>query len=110
MDLSETLLAYLPPDRRDSIATGSDLPPQTSGAALFADLSGFTSLTETLARRLGARRGAEELALHLNRFYDALIAPVDDYGGSVIGFSGDAITCWFDADDGRRAIAAAQAM
>ncbi len=107
---SETLLAYLPPDRRQAIAAGSELPRQTEGTALWADLSGFTPLTESLARKLGARHGAEELGLHLNRFYDALIAPVDDYGGSVVGFSGDAITCWFEADDGRRAIAAAQAM
>jgi predicted ATPase/class 3 adenylate cyclase len=105
-----TLLAYLPQDRRQALAAGSELPCQTQGAALCADLSGFTPLTEALARKLGKRRGAEELTLHLNRFYEALIAPVEAYGGSVVGFSGDAITCWFDADDGRRAIAAAQAM
>ena len=35
----------------------------------------------------------------------ALIAQVHAYRGSVIGFSGDAITCWFDGDDGRRATA-----
>ncbi|MGC1374593.1 MAG: tetratricopeptide repeat protein [Anaerolineales bacterium] len=106
----ETLLAYLPQDRRRAMAVGSELPRQTQGAALCADLSGFTPLTESLARKLGKRRGAEELTLHLNRFYEALIAPVEAYGGSVVGFSGDAITCWFEADDGRRAIAAAQAM
>src|SRR5689334_9906183 len=104
----ETLLAYLPQDRRDALAAGRDLPHRAQGAALWADLSGFTALTETLAGNLGGRHGAEELALHLNRFYDALVAPVDRYGGSVVDFSGDAITCWFDADDGRRAIAAAQ--
>src|SRR6185295_11881988 len=42
--------------------------------------------------------------------YGALIAEVHRYGGSAIGFSGDAITCWLDADDGRRATAAALAM
>jgi class 3 adenylate cyclase len=31
-------------------------------------------------------------------------------GGSVIGFVGDAITCWFDGDEGRRAIACGLAM
>lgn len=92
------------------MALGNELPNKTEGSALWADLSGFTPLAETLARKLGARHGAEELALNLNRFYDALIAPVDHYGGSVVGFSGDAISCWFNADDGRRAVAAAQAM
>ncbi|MGC1377832.1 MAG: hypothetical protein WA821_16485, partial [Anaerolineales bacterium] len=110
MPALETLLAYVPQDRRRAMAAGSELPRQTQGAALCADLSGFTPLTETLAHKLGARRGAEELTLHLNRFYEALIAPVEAYGGSVVGFSGDAVTCWFDLDDGRRAIAAARAM
>jgi class 3 adenylate cyclase/tetratricopeptide (TPR) repeat protein len=106
----EKLLAYLPPDRLVSIAAGRELPRQARGTALCADLSGFTLLTETLARKLGKRRGVEELALQLNRFYEALIASVDAYGGSVIDFSGDAINCWFEADDGRRALTAAQAM
>ena len=99
----EMLLAYLPQDRSKAIAAGRELPHETSGAALWADMSGFTPLTETLARKLGSRRGADELGLYLNRFYDALITPVDHYGGSVVAFSGDAITCWFDGDDGRRA-------
>src|SRR5207237_10269741 len=45
--------------------------------------------------------------------YDALIAEVDRYGGSVIGFSGDAITCWFAGEVGEaahRALAASLAM
>src|SRR5581483_10577598 len=53
-------------------------------------------LTEALTRLYGPQRGAEELTQHLDRVYDALIAEVDRYGGSVVGFSGDAITCWFD--------------
>ena len=110
MDSLEALLAYIPSDRRTALAAGRELPHQTSGAALCADLSGFTPLTEAMSCRFGPRRGAEELALYLNRFYDALIAPVGAYRGSVVAFSGDAITCWFDSDDGARAIAAAQAM
>src|SRR5262245_54490769 len=106
----ETLLAYLPMDRRQALARGVNLPDRTVGAALFADISGFTPLTETLARELGPQRGAEELTRQLNIVYDALIAAVDRYGGSVIGFSGDAITCWFDCDDGRRTTACALAM
>ncbi|MCP4540454.1 MAG: tetratricopeptide repeat protein [Chloroflexi bacterium] len=102
---------YIPMDRRQALARGESLPDRTSGAALFADISGFTPLTEALARTLGPRLGAEELTHQLNRVYDALIAEVDQYGGSVIGFAGDAITCWF-ADDGAplRATACALAM
>jgi len=97
----ESLLAYIPTDRRHALARGVDLPDRTSGAALFADISGFTSLTEALVRTLGPQRGADELPRQLNRIYDALIAEVNQYQGSVLGFSGDAITCWFDENDER---------
>jgi class 3 adenylate cyclase/tetratricopeptide (TPR) repeat protein len=101
---------YIPIDRRQAITRGETLPSRTEGAALFADISGFTPLTEALALELGPRRGAEELTKHLNQVYNAVIAELHRYGGSVIGFSGDAITCWLDGDDGRRATASALAM
>lgn len=91
----EPLAAYIPMDRRQAMACGSVLPDHATGAALFADISGFTPLTEALASALGPRRGADELTRQLNLVYEALIAEVHHYGGSIIGFSGDAITCWF---------------
>src|SRR5918997_642198 len=102
--------AYIPIDRRLAIARGEDLPDRSYGATLFADISGFTPLTEALVRALGPQRGAEELPRQLNLIYDALITEVDRYGGSVIGFAGDAITCWFPDDDGHRATACALAI
>ena len=92
----ESFSSYIPMDRRLALAQNSPLPEKCSGAVLFADISGFTSLTETLARTLGPHRGAEEITSYLNRVYGALIALVHQQGGSVINFSGDAITCWFD--------------
>lgn len=106
----EVLASYIPQDRCCALARGVDLPDRGQGAALFADVSGFTPLSEMLARTFGPRRGAEELTLHLNAVYDALIGEVDDHGGSVIAFAGDAITCWFDRDDGWRATACGLAM
>ena len=106
----EPLAAYIPIDRRQALAQGADLPEQTSGAALFADISGFTPLTERLVHELGPMRGADELTRQLNAVFGALIAEVHRYRGSVIGFSGDAITCWFDGDDGRRATRCGLAM
>ena len=91
-------LLYIPEDRRAAIALGRTLPEAVNGTALFADICGFTSLTEAFSGTLGLRRGAEELPRYLNTVYDALIAEVNRYGGSVIGFAGDAITCWFDDD------------
>ncbi|MBP8003306.1 MAG: hypothetical protein KA338_28975, partial [Chloroflexi bacterium] len=90
------LLAYIPQDRRTALARAQTVPDRISGTALFADVSGFTPLTHTFAKELGSRRGAEALLGVLNPLFEALIEPVHRYGGSVIGFVGDAITCWFD--------------
>jgi class 3 adenylate cyclase len=106
----EVFEAYIPMDRRQAMARHLSLPDKTFGSALFADISGFTPLTEALTRTLGARRGAEELTIHLNAVYQALIQEVDRYRGSVIAFAGDAITCWFDADNGWNATTCALAM
>lgn len=91
----ESPSTYIPVDRRHALARGEQLPERSTGAVLFADISGFTPLTEALVRALGPERGTEELPRQLNLVYDALIAEVERYGGSVLGFAGDAITCWF---------------
>ena len=97
IDAMNAFLPYIPIDRRRALATGTLLPDRTQGTALFVDISGFSRLTEQLVHAHGRRRGAEELTRHLNAVYTPLIAAVHAQGGSVIGFSGDAITCWFDA-------------
>src|SRR3974390_1571497 len=106
----EVFGAYIPVDRRHALARGEALPDRTHGSALFADISGFTPLAEALTRTLGARRGSEELTVHLNSVYQALIQEVDRYRGSVIAFAGDAITCWFEGDDGWKATTCSLAM
>ena len=91
-----TIHAYLPQDRLRAIANGISLPDRTSGSVLFADISGFTALTESLREKFGARKGAEELTSQLDLVYSALIAEIEKYGGSVINFAGDSMLCWFD--------------
>src|SRR3990172_6209957 len=106
----ELLSAYIPMDRRQAMLKGEDLPDRSRGSALFADVSGFTPLTEALVKSLGPQRGADELSRQLNLVYEALIAEVHRYGGSVMSFGGDAMTCWFDGDEGFRATACGLAM
>ncbi len=106
----ETLLPYLPIDRRHALHRGAALPDRTCGAALFADISGFTPLTGALAAELGRQRGAEVVLDYINPIYEGLVAELYRYGGSVIAFAGDSITCWLDGDDGRRGMACAFAM
>ena len=95
--------AYIPGDRRRALARGEELPRLAHGAAVFVDISGFTALTEALARELGGRRGAEVLSSTLDRIFAALMEPLHAWDGSVVYFSGDAVTAWIDADDGSRA-------
>lgn len=104
------LHTYLPQDRLAALSRGESLPDRTNGTALFADISGFTPLTEALTQQLGPRRGIEELTHQINAVYDALITEIEKAGGSVIGFAGDAITCWLDGDTGLRAVTAALAL
>ena len=102
--------AYIARDRRRALASGVELPDRVAGSGLFADISGFTPLTEALAKELGAQRGAEELTINIGRVFRAVIGELDQFGGDVIYFAGDAITCWIDGDDGTLACAAAIAM
>jgi class 3 adenylate cyclase/tetratricopeptide (TPR) repeat protein len=87
-----------------------ELPQRVTGAVLYADISGFSPLTRVLAEALGAQRGAEELTSYLNTIYGALIAEINRHNGSVVSFSGDALLCWFDGDNGLRATGCAFAM
>ncbi|MCB8944843.1 MAG: tetratricopeptide repeat protein [Ardenticatenaceae bacterium] len=104
MQLAE---AYIPMDRRQALIKNESLPDRTHGSVLFADISGFTPLTEALGLELGQQRGAEELTRILNEVYTALVTQVHTYHGSVLSFSGDAITCWLDKDEGLRGTACA---
>jgi len=96
-----SLYTYLPQDRLRAIANNTSLPDRTSGSALFADISGFTALTESLRNTYGERRGEEELTKQLGIVYTSLIREVEKYGGSVISFAGDSMLCWFDDVHGK---------
>lgn len=107
------LHAYLPQDRRRALVRGRALPVPCRGAVLFSDISGFTPLTEALTQGAGQRRGVDELARRINAVSQALVEEVEREGGSVIGFAGDGMTCWFDETDGdaaARALRCAHAM
>jgi class 3 adenylate cyclase/tetratricopeptide (TPR) repeat protein len=89
--------AHLPLDRRLALAQRQALPQHSWGAVLFADVSGFTPLMERLANALGPQQGAERLTLLLNALFTPLIAEIHRYGGTIVAFGGDALTCWFPA-------------
>jgi len=87
----DTLLAYLPEDRAWAIAHDVRLPERANGAALFADISGFTSLTEGLTQALGPRVDIENLTDRINTVYARLTAAIAWWRGNVIslGYGND---------------------
>ncbi|MCB8990604.1 MAG: tetratricopeptide repeat protein [Ardenticatenaceae bacterium] len=68
-----------------------------TAVALFADVSGFTAMSEALAAT--GKRGAEELTTILNSYFEPMIALIHSYGGIIGKFGGDAMTVLFPADD-----------
>ncbi|HKC27950.1 MAG TPA: adenylate/guanylate cyclase domain-containing protein, partial [Jatrophihabitans sp.] len=102
--------AYLAADRRDALRAGVSIPERVRGAGLFADLSGFTPLTEAMHAEYGSSRGAEQLTAALDTIFTAVLDELHRHGGNVVYFSGDAVTCWLEGDDGRLAVACASAM
>ena len=82
---------------------------QLVGTLVFADISGFTRLTERLAAR--GRFGAEEMSDHLDVVLSALLTAAYDHGGWLVKWGGDALLLMFDtADHALRACDAAAAM
>src|SRR5262245_6853049 len=110
----QRLGTYLPQDRLRALIAGGSLSDRPCGSAIFADISGFTVLTEKLTQMLGPRQGVEALSHQLNAVYGALIDEVESYGGSVISFAGDSIIGWFEEMDptsaALRAVSCARAM
>ena len=64
---------------------------------LFADLKGFTALTESMMQQ-GAV-GAEELSLSLNEIFSPIVELVYARGGMIPYFAGDAFTAIFPIKD-----------
>ncbi len=63
------------------------------GAVMFVDVSGFTPLSENLARM--GKEGAEELTRVLNSYFDDMIEIIYSYGGDVCNFGGDSMRIIF---------------
>ncbi len=97
---SGALTSYLPLRVRRRLLEGlPELPLADTfeGALLIADISGFTRMTEQMARR--GRKAVETLRALINGYFDELIDRVDLHGGEVMSFTGDGlIAVWPDSD------------
>jgi predicted ATPase/class 3 adenylate cyclase len=100
-DPIDTYLAYLPrlllQSLEETPSSGQPVEREFSAAVLFADISGFTALTERLAAR-GAE-GVEELSAILNAYFGRIIDTIHAHGGDVIKFAGDALLAVWVTDE-----------
>jgi ABC-type oligopeptide transport system substrate-binding subunit/class 3 adenylate cyclase len=98
--LLTAMAPYVPPTLIDAILGDPNVPTDSvverfRAAVLFADVSGFTPLTEALAQ--SGSEGPEELTRVLNQYFSRMIALIEAEGGTVVKFSGDAVTVLFPA-------------
>lgn len=97
---------YVPPQVAEQLMQSGQLAPQQRTATiLFADIEGFTRLSETLP--------PERVIRMLNSFFGAATAIVDKRGGVVVNYIGDALIAAFNAplpaeDHAVRAVEAAR--
>jgi class 3 adenylate cyclase/tetratricopeptide (TPR) repeat protein len=92
--LSEILAGYVPAlilRRFASDPSPLETPEMERfpAAMLFADIAGFTALTEQLAQR--GPVGAEQLSDLLNAYFEQLTGLVMSHGGEVVKLAGDAL-------------------
>jgi class 3 adenylate cyclase/tetratricopeptide (TPR) repeat protein len=64
------------------------------GTSAFVDISGFTKLSERLARK--GREGAEQITDVIGRSFESILEVAYDNGGSLLKFGGDALLIWFE--------------
>jgi class 3 adenylate cyclase/tetratricopeptide (TPR) repeat protein len=106
VDTQDALLPYLP---GLLAAWDGDLPGMRAveGTLVYADVSGFTRLSERLSRR--GRAGAEEIVTAVSNVWSNLLTAAGD--GDPLKFAGDALIMFFDGPDhAGRACAAGLAM
>ena len=66
------------------------------GTAVFVDISGFTKLSERLARK--GREGAEQITEAIGSSFESILQVAYENGGSLLKFGGDALLLWFEGE------------
>ena len=91
------LLPYVSDTITNSLSSKGKTEKVLEGSLVFADISGFTAMSEKLAGM--GRIGGEKLAEIINRCFNPLLEIVFAWGGDVIKFGGDAFLVLFRGDD-----------
>ena len=94
---AKQVVPYLPRLTIDWVTTDPDrLSREIDGSVAFVDISGFTSLSEKLAKH--GKIGAEELSHTIGRCFVDLLGTAYAYGGGLLKFGGDALLLFFSGD------------
>ena len=83
----------------------TDLHRRIDGSVVFVDISGFTKMSERLARF--GNVGAEHVTEVIGSRFSRLLADAYDYGATLLKFGGDALLLFFSGDAHQRAAVAA---
>lgn len=98
MSEADALLGFLPRLARRRVLDAEEVTPwaeQVDSVVLAADVSGFTSLALSLRDTPG---GYDQLRAVLNSAFLRLIQAIEEAGGDVLGFGGDALVALWPAD------------
>src|SRR5204863_7367322 len=68
-----------------------------TAAVLFADISGFTDLSDRLGRK--GPEGTEELSAIVNGYFGAMLGPVGRSGGDILTMAGDALVVVWESGE-----------
>ncbi len=94
---TQRLVPYVPRLLLRHLEETPDAPVRVvDGSLVFVDISGFTRLSERLARQ--GREGAERLADAIDECFTALLAVAYEQGGGLLKFGGDALLLLFDGE------------
>ncbi|HVL89586.1 MAG TPA: adenylate/guanylate cyclase domain-containing protein [Actinomycetota bacterium] len=110
MATNHRLLPYVPRLALEWMHGGGDVTCLAlPGSMVFVDISGFTKMSERLARR--GKIGAEEVTEVMNATFSGLLTVAYEHGGGLLKFGGDALLLFFrGSEHPARAVRAAARM
>jgi class 3 adenylate cyclase len=95
--LIKAVKSFLPAYLADDEATlADDYAALRPGAFLFADVSGFTALSEKIQQRAGSE-GAETLTAVIIDYFSTMLEILANSNGQLLKFAGDALLAFFPA-------------
>jgi class 3 adenylate cyclase/tetratricopeptide (TPR) repeat protein len=95
--LTERLATYVPRILQQHLVDAPGKPAwESEGSAALVDITGFTELSERLARK--GKEGAEQITEAIGTSFESILHVAYEDGGALLKFGGDAMLVWFGGD------------